>query len=61
MGAQGQDPVPASWAGVAANRAFRNLTELDAAIRGYFADFLPARALALTNCEVVRQALAGAA
>jgi putative transposase len=46
---------------IAANRAFRNLAELDTAIRGYFADFWPARALALTNCQVVRQALAGAA
>ena len=46
---------------IAANRAFRNLAELDTAIRGYFADFPPARALALANCAVVRQALAGAA
>jgi putative transposase len=46
---------------IAANRAFRNLAELDTAIRGYFADFLPAHALALTHCQVVRQALAGAA
>ena len=35
-----------------------NLTELDAAIREYFADFSPASALALVNCSVVRQALA---
>jgi putative transposase len=46
---------------IAANRAFRNLAELDAAIRGYFNDFPPARALALANCEVVRTALASAA
>ncbi len=59
------NPVEKVWwalkAKIAANRAFRNLAELDAAIRGYFADFLPARALALTNCEVVRLAQAGAA
>lgn len=46
---------------IAANRAFRNLVELDTAIRGYFADFPPARALALANCAVVRQALAATA
>jgi hypothetical protein len=34
------------------------LAELDAAIRAYFADFSPARALALANSLVVRQALA---
>lgn len=59
------NPVEKVWwalkGAIAANRAFRNLAELDAAIRGYFADFPPARALALANCEVVRQALAGAA
>jgi transposase len=46
---------------IAANRAFRNLAELDAAIRSYFADFAPVRALALANSEVVRLALAGPA
>jgi len=51
---------PARGASVAANRAFRHLAELDAAIHRYFADFPPARALALANCELVRQALAGA-
>jgi transposase len=47
---------PARGASVAANRAFRNLAELDLAIHGYFADFPPARVLALINCELVRQA-----
>ena len=55
------NPVEKVWwalkGTIAANRAFRNLAELDAAIRGYFVDFSPARALALTNCSVVRQAL----
>ena len=58
------NPVEKVWwalkGNIAANRAFRNLAELDTAIRGYFADFPPARALALANCQVVRQALAGA-
>ena len=58
------NPVEKVWwalkGQIAANRAFRNLAELDAAIRNYFADFPPARALALVNCELVRQALAGA-
>jgi len=54
------NPVEKVWwalkGNIAANRAFRNLTELDAAIHGYFADFPPARVLALINCELVRQA-----
>ncbi len=54
------NPVEKVWwalkANIAANRAFRNLAELDAAIHGYFADFPPARVLALINCELVRQA-----
>lgn len=57
------NPVEKVWwalkGQIAANRAFRNLAELDTAIRDYFADFPPARALALVNCELVRQALAG--
>jgi putative transposase len=57
------NPVEKVWwalkGQIAANRAFRNLAELDAAIHDYFADFPPARALALVNCELVRQALAG--
>jgi transposase len=56
------NPVEKVWwalkGNIAANRMFRNLAELDAAIREYFADFQPARALALANCSVVRQALA---
>ena len=47
---------PARGASVAANRAFRNLAELDAAIQRYFADFPHARVLALINCELVRKA-----
>jgi hypothetical protein len=39
---------------IAANRMFRNLTKLGAAIREYFADFTPARAPALANYSVVR-------
>jgi len=54
------NPVEKVWwalkGNIAANRAFRNLAELDAAIHGYFADFPPARVLALINCELVRQA-----
>lgn len=45
---------------IAANRCFKSLTELDTAIRRYFAGFTCERALALTNCEVVRAAQAGA-
>jgi transposase len=56
------NPVEKVWwalkGTIAANRAFRTLAELDVAIRGYFAEFSPARALALVNCSVVRQALA---
>lgn len=56
------NPVEKVWwalkGTIAANRMFRNLAELDAAICEYFADFSPARALALTNSSVVRQALA---
>ncbi|MEP7359335.1 MAG: IS630 family transposase, partial [Anaerolineales bacterium] len=56
------NPVEKVWwalkGNIAANRAFRNLAELDAAIRDYFADFPPVRALALVNCELVRQAVA---
>lgn len=55
------NPVEKVWwalkGTIAANRMFRNLAELDAAICEYFADFPPARALALTNGSVVRQAL----
>lgn len=58
------NPVEKVWwalkGNIAANRAFRNLAELDTAIHGFFADFPPTRALALVNCELVRQALAGA-
>ena len=54
------NPVEKVWwalkGNIAANRAFRNLAELDAAIHGYFADFPPARVLALINCALVRQA-----
>jgi transposase len=54
------NPVEKVWwalkGNIAANRAFRNLAQLDAAIRGYFADFPPARVLVLINCELVRQA-----
>ena len=46
---------------IAANRCFKSLIELDAAIRRYFAGFTCDQALALTNCEVVRAAQAGAA
>jgi transposase len=57
------NPVEKVWwalkGQIAANRAFRTLAELDAAIRAYFADFSPARALALVNCELGRQALVG--
>ena len=56
------NPVEKIWwalkGNIAANRMFRNLAELDAAIHEYFADFSPARALALTNCSVARRALA---
>jgi transposase len=56
------NPVEKVWwvlkGQIAANRAFRNLAELDTAIHDYFTDFPPARALALVNCELVRQALA---
>jgi transposase len=41
---------------IAANRRFRCLAELDAAIRRYFASFSPEQALRLTNSEVVRAA-----
>jgi transposase len=54
------NPVEKVWwalkGSIAANRAFRNLAELDAAIHGFFADFPPARVLALINCELVRRA-----
>jgi transposase len=54
------NPVEKVWwalkGNIAANRAFRDLAELDAAIHGYFADFPPARVLALINCQLVRQA-----
>ena len=54
------NPVEKIWwalkGKIAANRAFRNLAELDAAIHGYFADFPSTRVLALINCELVRQA-----
>jgi putative transposase len=57
------NPVEKVWwalkGQIAANRAFRNLAELDTAIHDYFADFPPARALALVNCDLVRQALVG--
>lgn len=57
------NPVEKVWwalkAKIAANRAFRNLAELDAAIYEFFADFPPARALALVNCDIVRQARMG--
>ena len=55
------NPVEKVWwalkGTIAANRLFRTVAELDAAIHAYFADFSPARALALVNCSVVRQAL----
>lgn len=57
------NPVEKVWwalkGNIAANRAFRNLAELDAAIHQYFADFPPARALALVNCDIVRRARLG--
>ena len=46
---------------VAANRRFKCLSELDVAIRRYFADFACEQALRLTNSEVVRAAQQGAA
>ncbi len=45
---------------IAADRRFKCLAELDAAIRRYFANFTPQQALRLTNCEVVRVAQNGA-
>jgi transposase len=59
------NPVEKVWwalkATIAANRAFANLAALDAAVRRYFANFLPAHALTLTNGQVVRRALTAAA
>jgi transposase len=46
---------------IAANRRFKCLAELDAAIQRYFADFTPDHALRLTNCEVIRVAQNGTA
>jgi len=46
---------------IAANRRFKCLAELDAAIRRYFAHFTPDHALCLTNSEVVRAAQNGPA
>lgn len=45
---------------IAANRCFKSLAELDAAIRRYFAGLTPADLLTLANCEVVRTAQAAA-
>jgi hypothetical protein len=45
---------------IAANRRFKCLPELDAAIRRYFANFTPEQALRLANCEVARPAQNGA-
>jgi len=45
---------------IAANRCFKSLTELDDAIRCYFAAFTRDAALRLTNCEVIRTAQAAA-
>ena len=54
------NPVEKVWwhlkAEIAANRCFKSLAELDAAIRRYFARLTPAGLLALVNCEVVRTA-----
>jgi hypothetical protein len=41
---------------IAANRRFKGLVELDAAIRRHFASFSPEQALRLTNSAVVRAA-----
>jgi transposase len=41
---------------IAANRNFRSLDELDAAIHRCLRSFTPAALLALTNCDVVRRA-----
>ena len=46
---------------IAANRCFKSLSELDALIHRYFANFTPQRALALTNCQVTRAAQTSAA
>lgn len=54
------NPVEKVWwdlkDGIAANRCFKSLADLEAAIHRYFADFSPERALRLTNSEVVRTA-----
>jgi transposase len=45
---------------IAANRSFKSLTDLEHAIRRYFATLTQERALHLTNCEVTRAAQQGA-
>jgi transposase len=56
------NPVEKVWwalkGEIAANRCFKSLHELDAAIRRFFAKFSPAAALALTNSPAVQAALA---
>ena len=46
---------------IAANRRFKCLAELDAAIRRHFADFTCEQAVRLTNSQVLRAAQTGAA
>ena len=46
---------------LAVKRTFNSLLELEVAIRGYFADFTCQPALALTDCSVLQDALAGTA
>lgn len=54
------NPVEKVWwdlkAKIAANRNFKKVSELDDAIKRYFAELNQERALRLTNCEVVRRA-----
>lgn len=58
------NPVEKVWwdlkADIAANRCFKSLAELDAAIRRYCAGLTPAGLLTLVNCEAVRTAQAAA-
>jgi transposase len=58
------NPVEKVWwalkGDIAADRCFKSLAELDRALIRYFANFTCHRALALTNCDVVRTAQAAA-
>ena len=55
------NPVEKVWwalkAEISANRCFKTLQDLEEAIQRFFSNFSTARALALTNSEVVREAL----